>query len=65
MPILEYVCEHCGKTFEELVKTHDEEVICPVCGKAARRKWSGCMYSATGKQGKKCGGNCATCGGCK
>ena len=44
MPILQYKCPACGKEFEELVKSHEEEVKCPVCGAAAQRSWSGCMY---------------------
>lgn len=65
MPVLQYKCVACGKEFEELVKSHEEEVFCPDCGKKAERSWSGCVYSATGKQSKKCGGNCKTCGGCR
>lgn len=65
MPVLQYVCPECGKQFEEFVKKFDEGVICPVCGAAARREWSGEMFSATGKPVKKCSGNCKTCGGCK
>ncbi len=65
MPVLQYRCSVCGKSFEELVKRHDEEVKCPFCGGAGEREWSGCIYSATGKPVKKCSGNCKTCGGCK
>lgn len=64
MPILEYFCPNCKKPFEELVKKFDEKAYCPVCGKEGERKWSGCMYSRTGKQSKNCSGHCATCGGC-
>ncbi|MDE7296390.1 MAG: transposase [Clostridia bacterium] len=65
MPILQYVCPHCGNKFEELVKSHDEAVECPSCGKVAARDWTGTVYSATGKPVKKCSGNCKTCSGCK
>lgn len=65
MPILQYICKNCGKTFEELVKKHDDEVLCPDCGKVTERLYSGQMFSATGKTVKKCSGNCKTCGGCK
>ena len=65
MPILQYVCKNCKKSFEELVKKYDETVICPDCGQIAERSYSGEMFSATGKSGKKCNGNCKTCGGCK
>lgn len=64
MPILEYKCPNCGKTFEELVRRHDEEVLCPNCNHAAERLWAGKMLSATGKPPKHCNGNCSTCSGC-
>lgn len=65
MPILQYICKNCKNCFEELVKKFDEPVTCPKCGKPAGRSYCGEMYSATGKQIKKCGGNCKTCGGCR
>jgi putative FmdB family regulatory protein len=36
MPIYEYACAPCGKTFEELVlrKSDEAEVRCPACGSA-------------------------------
>lgn len=64
MPILQYKCKKCGKRFEELVKSHTDTVVCPDCGGETQRDYSGEMYSATGKQAKKCTGHCATCGGC-
>ena len=65
MPILQYVCPKCGRHFDELVKKYDEPVRCPACGGEAERKWSGEMFSATGKPAKQCSGHCATCSGCK
>ncbi len=65
MPILQYKCPACGKTFDELVKKYTDEVLCPDCGAKADRLYCGEMYSATGKPGKKCSGNCKTCGGCR
>ncbi len=65
MPFLQYKCLKCGKTFEELVKSHLDEVKCPDCGEVAGRAYSGEMYSATGKPTKKCTGNCKTCSGCR
>ena len=64
MPILEYQCPRCGKKFDELVRRHDEEVLCPSCKEKAERVWAGEMYSATGKPSKQCGGNCGGCEGC-
>lgn len=36
MPIYEYACAPCGKSFEELVirKSDEAEVKCPACGSA-------------------------------
>lgn len=33
MPMFEFTCHECNKTFEELVFTNSEEmnVVCPVC----------------------------------
>ncbi len=36
MPIYEYACTPCGKTFEELIlrRSDESEVRCPSCGSA-------------------------------
>ncbi len=65
MPILQYVCKKCNKSFDELVKKYDDKVVCPYCGGETERSYCGQVYSATGKPAKKCSGNCKTCGGCK
>lgn len=65
MPILQYKCPSCGKEFEELVKKYDDEVVCPACGAAAERSYSGTMFSSTGTHAKRCSGNCKNCSGCK
>lgn len=64
MPLLQYRCPGCGKQFEELVKKYTDRVKCPDCGNVAERSFCGEIYTATGKQSKKCSGNCKTCGGC-
>lgn len=64
MPVLQYCCPNCKKTFDELVKKHDDTVLCPDCGKPAQRVWSGEVFTATGKPAKKCSGNCKNCSGC-
>ncbi|MDE7453082.1 MAG: hypothetical protein K2N22_01585 [Clostridia bacterium] len=64
MPVLQYRCESCKKNFDELVKKHDDTVLCPDCGKPAKRLWCGEIFSATGKPVKKCSGNCKNCSGC-
>lgn len=52
MPVLQYICRHCNKSFEELVKKHDDKVLCPDCGQPAERCYCGQMFSATGKDRK-------------
>ncbi|MCD8286575.1 MAG: zinc ribbon domain-containing protein [Clostridia bacterium] len=65
MPLLQYTCENCGNSFEELVKKYDDQVLCPKCGTVAKRSYCGTVYSATGKKVVHCSGHCATCDGCK
>ena len=31
MPLYEFVCSRCSKTFEELVYAHSSTPACPVC----------------------------------
>lgn len=64
MPLLQYVCPVCKHQFDELVKKHDDTVLCPLCKAKAERSYSGTVYSATGATQHKCSGNCKTCGGC-
>ena len=65
MPFLQYKCLQCGKIFDELVKSHTDKVYCPDCNGETKREYTGTMYSSTGKESKKCSGNCKTCGGCR
>ncbi len=38
MPLYEYICDHCGYSFERLQSFHDEPVAnCPSCGSLVRR----------------------------
>ena len=62
MPVLQYICRRCNKSFEELVKKHDDKVLCPDCGQPAERCYCGQMFSATGKATKNCSGNFKPCG---
>ena len=63
MPLLQYKCTKCNKRFDELVQVYTDKVVCPDCGGETERDYSGEMFSSTGKQTKKCSGNCKTCGG--
>ncbi len=65
MAFLQYKCNNCGLEFEELVKSSEQDVLCPKCKVKSERVYSGQMFSATGKTIKKCSGNCKTCSGCK
>jgi putative FmdB family regulatory protein len=40
MPIFEFVCPECGKSFEELVRSSGQlgEVVCPDCGSGNVKK---------------------------
>ncbi len=37
MPVFEYHCEACDKTFEKLLKKHEETVACPDCGQESSK----------------------------
>jgi len=64
MPLYEYRCLACGKSFEELVRTSDDqsEVSCPSCGgKQATRLLSApalgwLQVAGSGGSGGDCGG---------
>lgn len=75
MPLYEYVCNKCGREFEELVFGNDIPP-CPECGAAETRKMmsrcarhkggDGDMDFGAPVSGGGCGGcsggNCASCG---
>ncbi len=35
MPLFEYHCEACNKTFEKMTKVQEDNMPCPDCGKAS------------------------------
>jgi putative FmdB family regulatory protein len=45
MPLFEYHCEKCGKTFEKLLKQQAAAATCPVCGQPANKAVS--VFAAT------------------
>jgi putative FmdB family regulatory protein len=53
MPVYEYLCRKCGKSFEriETVKEHDlSKVNCPECkSKKVERRWSS-VFAVTSKK---------------
>lgn len=74
MPIYEYVCEECGKSFEHLARSmasRNEKVACPACSSAkTERKMS--VFAVAAAQEKPapmagpgaCGCACGREGGC-
>ncbi len=40
MPLFEFICENCGRPFEELVRSSNatEDVLCPFCGSPQVKK---------------------------
>jgi putative FmdB family regulatory protein len=38
MPLFDYQCAACGRTFEHLVRGRESAVSCPACGGAKVRK---------------------------
>jgi len=51
MPLFEYHCRDCNETFEKLQRQPEPAVICPNCGKLARRAvsvFSGATDSSSG-----------------
>lgn len=66
MPIYEFVCDHCGKSFEELFRRHDEEkvVTCPACGTVeVSRKLSVFGFGGDVQTLPMASGGCSTCSG--
>jgi putative FmdB family regulatory protein len=63
MPIFEYACPKCGKTFEKLVLSRSEpQPECPHCGgKKAKKKFS--TFSSAGSSPRSAKAACAPSGG--
>jgi putative FmdB family regulatory protein len=68
MPIFEFHCQKCDKTFERLVFRSDEAVECPDCGEQSVNKlMSSCAakvghkFTATSSKSKSAGSSCSGC----
>lgn len=64
MPIFDFFCNNCNKTFERFVSSFNniEAVQCPHCGSREIKKMlSGFNCSSTGIFGRK-GGTTSSCG---
>lgn len=59
MPLYEYRCRECGKTFEELVTVAEQPVTCPACGSSDVERllsmFAACGGSSHGDSGAACG----------
>jgi putative FmdB family regulatory protein len=70
MPLYEYCCRDCGREFEELVFSGEDEVRCPNCGSdQARKMISRCRTRMGGeipsaKEAAGAGGGGGGCSGC-
>lgn len=68
MPLYEYVCAHCGATFEQWVRSaaSKEVIACPQCQSVeVNKQFStfGVKGGASAGGGASSGDNCATGGG--
>jgi putative FmdB family regulatory protein len=62
MPIYEFNCRKCEKSFEELVFSRSEEILCPGCGSAeVERALSTFSFSAGGGYRSSAGSGCDGC----
>jgi putative FmdB family regulatory protein len=52
MPLYDYVCNDCHKTFELVLtlKQHDTEIKCPKCGSRNIEQEATAFYAVTGKK---------------
>ena len=73
MPIYEFQCGECGKTFEMLVFRSDDKVVCPECScENVTRQMSVCGFKSGGDKGAASSRVASTsspsgssCAGCK
>ncbi len=69
MPIYEYHCRHCGKSFEDLVRlgTPDEQIECPHCHQRRAHRLLSVFSGQTGQGSRlvasSAAGSCGDGGG--
>lgn len=65
MPIYEFVCEICGRPFEDLVRSYSAiaEVRCPDCGSTSLRRKMSTFASRVSGGGNPHAGQACTGGG--
>ena len=64
MPIYEYTCQSCQKSFEKLVRSMNggEKIACPECG--SQKTARALSVFAVGAEGAKPGSDVPMCGRC-
>jgi putative FmdB family regulatory protein len=62
MPLFEYMCVRCGNTFEQLVRSSTQEIVCPRCkGTRVQKQMSSFAVRGTGGQNRGAGAPAAAC----
>ena len=66
MPIFEYRCRKCGKTFEEIISgDRDKKLPCPSCQSLETEKMMSVIGGISmGKATGPCGSSCASASSC-
>ncbi|MGB9879503.1 MAG: FmdB family zinc ribbon protein [Anaerolineae bacterium] len=60
MPVFEFKCKDCGRVFETLVRSTDEETSCPACGSKSLARLLSRFSARSGSQAIG-GGSCSSC----
>ena len=53
MPVYEYICKHCKKSFEKILTLteHDQQQIsCPLCGSKSVEQAAAAFYAVTSRK---------------
>jgi len=52
MPVYDYICHDCNKSFEQILtlQEHEKAVICPHCGSKNVEQEAAAFYAVTGKK---------------
>lgn len=61
MPIYEYHCRQCGSSFEYFMRSKDEKVLCPLCGKSDITKLFSTFACSPTAESATSTSRCSTC----
>ena len=62
MPIFEYLCKDCGRTFERIVPRYDSQTDCPHCNSEAIEKQLSVFAVSGGSNETSFEAGCGRCG---